>query len=167
MCQPVFKNFFLLFQTEAVGKMNDARRFPAAPIGARAQKSFAFCPCGFDSFDTLFFTKKKSLFFFSSSFSAVYITRSVAERNVQLVGSSSSSLYVTREKKKKALVINGGIERRRRRRKKEQGKDSSFFIQNKSPARVKEEKRGTSQEGLSRLLYKCPCCIISIHKRFL
>ena len=51
--------------------------------------------------------------------------------------------------------------------KNEQGKDSSFFIQNKSPARVKEENRGTSQEGLSRLLYKCPCCIISIHKRFL
>ena len=49
---------------------------------------------------------------------------------------------------------------------KEQGKDS-FFIQNKSPARVKEEKRGTSQEDLSRLLFKCPCFIISIHKRFL
>ena len=100
MCQPVFKNFFLLFQTEAVGKMNDARRFHVAAIGARAQKSFCFCPCGFD---TLFFTKKEItvfIFFFGLSLRCIS-TWSVAERNVQLVGSSSSSVYVTREKRRR------------------------------------------------------------------
>ena len=142
MCQPVFKNFFLLFQTETVGKMNEARRFPVAAIGARAQKSFSFCPCGFD---TLFFTKKEIIVFIFSSFSAVY-QYLVGSREECPISWLLQQQFLCNAGKKKALVIKGGIEKRRRRKKRTR-KRLFFYSKIKVPLESKK-KRG---EHLKRI----------------
>ena len=152
MCQPVFKNFFLLFQTEAVGKMNDARRFPVAAIGARAQKSFSFCPCGFD---TLFFIKKEIIVFIFSSFSAVY-QYLVGSREECPICWLLQQQFLCNAGEKKAFVINGGIERRRRRRKKEQGKDSFLKFKIKVPLESRRKEGNISRGSFSSFVQMSP-----------